>query len=160
MTIRPSAKAPGVRTSESQIVGFPPADGPHPVRLRLSRRKGFDLQAHSHAVNGLPAVNVARPTKWGNPFKVGSIDTRTGGRMDAETAIERYLSWLLRQPHATDANIDAELRGKNLACWCKAVDQHGNYVPCHADVLLLLADRMTCEEVRDENFRWAKGKTV
>lgn len=39
-----------------------------PVRLQLSRRKGFDLQALSLATNGLPAVNVARPSKLGNPF--------------------------------------------------------------------------------------------
>ena len=32
-----------------------------PVRLRLSRAKGFNLQEHSQAVNGLPAVNCARP---------------------------------------------------------------------------------------------------
>ena len=31
-----------------------------PVRLQISRRKGFDLQALSIATNGLPAVNVAR----------------------------------------------------------------------------------------------------
>ncbi len=31
-----------------------------PVRLRLSRAKGFNLQAHSLATNGLEAVNVAR----------------------------------------------------------------------------------------------------
>ena len=39
-----------------------------PVRLRLSRAKGFNLQDHSLATNGLSAVNVARPSKWGNPF--------------------------------------------------------------------------------------------
>lgn len=44
----------------------------HPVRLRLSRARGFDLQAHSRATNGLACVNVARPTKWGNPFKIGA----------------------------------------------------------------------------------------
>ncbi|WP_375453762.1 hypothetical protein [uncultured Methylobacterium sp.] len=44
------------------------------VRLRLSRAKGFDLQAHSLAVNGLPAVVVARPTKWGNPSPAASAD--------------------------------------------------------------------------------------
>jgi hypothetical protein len=32
-----------------------------PVRLRLSRQRGFDLQAHSREVNGLPAVNFATP---------------------------------------------------------------------------------------------------
>ena len=42
-----------------------------PVRLQLSRRKGFDLQALSLTTNGLPAVVVARPGKWGNPYKVG-----------------------------------------------------------------------------------------
>jgi hypothetical protein len=38
-----------------------------PVRLQLSRRAGFDLQSLSHDANSLPAVVVARPTKWGNP---------------------------------------------------------------------------------------------
>jgi hypothetical protein len=39
-----------------------------PVRLQLSRRKGFDLQALSHEINGLDAIVVSRPGKWGNPF--------------------------------------------------------------------------------------------
>ena len=42
-----------------------------PVRLQLSRRAGFNLQAASHARNGLDAVHVARPGPWGNPFIVG-----------------------------------------------------------------------------------------
>lgn len=33
-----------------------------------------------------------------------------------------------------------ELRGKNLACWCRSGE------PCHADVLLELANRPTCTE--------------
>lgn len=45
-----------------------------PVRLQLSRKKGFDLQALSRATNGLPAVNVARPGKWGNPFDFRKSD--------------------------------------------------------------------------------------
>ena len=39
-----------------------------PVRLRLSRQRGFNLQAASRAINGMPAVSVARPGPWGNPF--------------------------------------------------------------------------------------------
>lgn len=42
-----------------------------PVRLQLSRRAGFSLQAHSLATNGLPAVNVSRASIWGNPFIIG-----------------------------------------------------------------------------------------
>ena len=34
----------------------------------------------------------------------------------------------------------AELRGKDLARWCPLEDEHGNRVPCHADVLLELAN--------------------
>lgn len=39
-----------------------------PIRLVLSRRQGFNLQAASRAANGLEAVIVARPSRWGNPF--------------------------------------------------------------------------------------------
>ena len=35
----------------------------------------------------------------------------------------------------------APLRGRDLACWCPLEDEHGNHVPCHADVLLDLANR-------------------
>lgn len=33
------------------------------------------------------------------------------------------------------ANIREELRGKNLACWCKVG------TPCHGDVLLAIANK-------------------
>lgn len=93
-----------------------------PVRLQLSRRKGFDLQALSMATNGLPAVNVARPSKWGNPWTVENT-----GRIDA----------VLRFACETAPLLDVSpLRGKNLACWC-ALDGE----PCHADVLLEIASR-------------------
>lgn len=39
-----------------------------PVRLQLSRAKGFNLQAQSRGLNGLPARSVARPGPFGNPF--------------------------------------------------------------------------------------------
>ena len=119
-----------------------------PVRLQLSRRKGFSLQALSQATNGLPAVNVARPTKWGNPVKVGILDRRTGGTIDAPTAVERYLEklWFRHLP-VTEGDVRTSLAGKNLACWC-ALDQ-----PCHADVLLELAERATAQEARSEPWR-------
>lgn len=97
----------------------------HPIRLRLSRRRGFDLQAASRAANGLPAVNVARPGKWGNPFPVSESVT-------AEQAVESYRAWLKTRPDMVRA-IQRELRGKNVACWC-----HEGAV-CHGDVLLLVA---------------------
>jgi hypothetical protein len=100
-----------------------------PVRLQLSRRKGFDLQAQSRARNGLPAARVSRPGKWGNPFQAGAL-----GIPDAAEAVRRFrLDLLLRLSREPD--LLEPLRKKNLACWCRPGQ------PCHADVLLDLANR-------------------
>lgn len=111
-----------------------------PVRLQLSRRKGFDLQAHSLAVNGLAAVNVARPSLFGNPFTAKDAEEasyRDGNKMAAWA----FGEWMRGAADFADhepgrrsiiLNILPQLRGKNVACWCKG--EH-----CHADVLLRLA---------------------
>lgn len=44
-----------------------------PVRLQLSRRKGFDLQALSRRTNDLTAVKASRPGRWGNPRRIGTF---------------------------------------------------------------------------------------
>lgn len=100
---------------------------PQPIRLRLSRGRGFDLQAASLAANGLPAVVVGRPSRWGNPFAVQ-------GDRCAEEAKALYRAGLLAgQLRFTVEDVRTHLRGKNLACWCKDT-------ACHADVLLELAN--------------------
>ena len=93
-----------------------------PTRIQLSRKKGFNLQAASLALNGLPAINCARPSRWGNPFRVG-IDG------DVKQCVE-----LFRANWPQDAVT--ELRGKNLACYCELG------TPCHCDVLLEVANRI------------------
>ncbi len=120
-----------------------------PVRLILSRRKGFDLQSHSQSVNGLAAVNVARPTTFGNPFVVG----KDGTAAECVEKFEKFMAGIVPFEGALDhmtaeqfvdkrqeilKNLDF-LRGKNLACWCKT----GH--PCHAKVLLELANRLETE---------------
>lgn len=108
-----------------------------PVRLRLSRARGFDLQAASRAVNGLPAIVVARPGQWGNPFIVG----RDG---DAARCVDLHARLLAGHPcltaHATASDQGRtlaafragwrDLVGHNLACWCRPD------AICHADTLL------------------------
>lgn len=127
----------------------------HPVRLRLSRAKGFNLQEHSRAVNGLPAVNCARPSKFGNPFKIDN-------ESDRERVIERFRRCLVNPPTLMRHKILTiskgmngrgegyflrirlsldELRGKNLACFCSLDGA------CHCDVLLKLANLPICEAV-------------
>lgn len=116
-----------------------------PQRIQLSRRKGFDLQKVSLVLNGLPAVNCARPGKWGNPFIVGKDGTRAKcvelfrNLCAGLLCISRGRECADRQraflEYATDQRHLKSLRGKNLACWC-ALDGK----PCHADVLLKIAN--------------------
>jgi hypothetical protein len=118
-----------------------------PVRLRLSRARGFNLQACSFATNGLDVARVDRCTIWGNPFGVTPGRHRSpDGKMrpvivvgSSEEAIERFRNGLVKGRRRR--RLLGQLRGKNLACWCKPG------APCHADVLLELANQPRCEEV-------------
>jgi len=129
------------RTGESAeaVIGHPAVLTP--IRLQLSRRKGFDLQLMSLAYNGRSAVNVARPSKWGNPFSV--LPFRKAGSTIAygtyiavptvSDAIACFEEFIDAKPEFRSA-AQKELRDKNLACWCKSGEQ------CHADVLLRCAN--------------------
>lgn len=109
-----------------------------PFRVKLSRAKGWKMPPNT--------VKVDRSTQWGNPFVIGEtypvVEGEIGGFAageatisDARDAVHAFRCW------ATDDNVPpplddlSSLRGKNLACWC-ALD-----APCHADVLLELANR-------------------
>lgn len=123
-------------------------DGPRPERVTLKRKKGWRMPDNT--------VKVDRATKWGNPFAVG--DRVTGipglcrGAMEerelatAEEAVLCFKLWLAgavtlydRRPPKV-GEIQEELRGRHLACWCKPG------AACHAEVLLDIANG---EEVGD-----------
>lgn len=117
-----------------------------PKRIQRKRTKGWKMPEG--------AVYVGRPTKWGNPFKIGERYRRQsspGGHVksffscapgyetpafvlcaDATIAVEWFKWW--RSGEQIQQDIRRELRGKDLACWCP-LDQ-----PCHADVLLEIAN--------------------
>lgn len=88
-----------------------------PQRIQLRRTKGWKMPPNT--------VKVSRPGRWGNPYTVAEY-----GR---ELAVRNYRRRLegMRAIGALDLS---ELRGKNLACWCKPGES------CHADVLLELAN--------------------
>ena len=102
-------------------------------RIKLERRNGWRKPAG--------AIVVARPSRFANPFPVANF----GG--DHAAAVAAYRQWLddpnaqpVRcktkwYPRPTREQIVAALRGHDLACWCR-LDE-----PCHADVLLELANR-------------------
>lgn len=121
-----------------------------PVRLQLSRRAGFDLQALSRATNGLPALSVARPQALGNPFAVARMpdmrwcvyDSRLQGRTlavcDDRRAAQReavafFGVFILDPAQAELRELGRALiagRPANVACWC------GPGEPCHGDTWL------------------------
>lgn len=99
-----------------------------PQRIQRKRTKGWRMPEG--------AVYVGRGSRWGNPFRVGDRCRRTLGIIGPDTAVERFTALLVtgRLRRVTETDVRAHLRGKTLVCWC-ALDQ-----PCHADVLLELAN--------------------
>lgn len=76
-------------------------------------------------------VYVGRPSLFGNPYIIGVDGTRS-------EVIALYREWIEQQVR-DDAEVRAgvkALKGKTLACWCAPA-------PCHADVLLEIAERLT-----------------
>lgn len=114
-----------------------------PKRIQRKRTKGWKMPKG--------AVYVGRPSCWGNPYKVvreGNvyrIKDANGAycglqefdgctydpRLAESAAVGLFWQYIRFSEDAPDVK---ELRGKDLACWC-SLDR-----PCHADVLLRLAN--------------------
>ena len=107
-----------------------------PVRIQRKRTRGYDMQAESRALNGLPAVYVGRPHPLGNPYVVGSINVATGRVITPSIAVTLYDCFINQTEFAPVFRLHMEkIRGHNLACWCGLDD------PFHASVLLEIANR-------------------
>lgn len=79
------------------------------------------------------AVTVTRPGRWGNPYR----------GLDAAERFAADLRGCVADPYGAPYPIEirniaekiVDLRGLDLVCWCP-LDQ-----PCHADVLLEIANK-------------------
>lgn len=111
-----------------------------PVRIQRKRTKGWRMPENT--------VYVGRGSKWGNPLKPVNGDVLGCVKSFRRALTERpnlYRHMVLKITNGMNGRGVAffaemkeqlpELRGKNLACWCP-LDQ-----PCHADVLLELANK-------------------
>lgn len=111
-------------------------------RIRLSRAAGARLPSD--------AVNCARPTIWGNPFKHADnavaadayrrLVSGSQERFEMGPGLLQFASNAHRNTlhHAygeyVRENAPKALAGRPLACWCRLTD------PCHVDVLVALAN--------------------
>ena len=90
-----------------------------PIRIQRKRTKGWKMPPNT--------AYVGRPTKWGNPYQINGLAT---------PELRNHIIRKYRDTMSIMLKEDAvkELRGKNLACFCKEGE------PCHADVLLKIAN--------------------
>lgn len=109
-----------------------------PIRVQLSRAKGARMPPNT--------LKVDRATRWGNPYNRSQYGTTfpPGGPLPVRVihfrgppslnrCLDLYVAHIRALLQAAPEFLEP-LRGKNLACWCR-LDQ-----PCHADVLLILAN--------------------
>ena len=81
---------------------------------------------HGTGVSG-NMVYIGRPSKWGNPFRIGAV--YQGRVLTRQDAIEAYKDWLLHSEEGQVLLKDlGELKGKDRVCWCAPQ-------PCHGDFL-------------------------
>lgn len=76
-------------------------------------------------------------TGWGKPYR--EIVAPVANRAHAVDLFRAHIAY--ENIYWAPDVIRAGLFGADLACWCPLDDEHGNRVPCHADVLLELANR-------------------
>lgn len=79
-------------------------------------------------------VSVARPSIYGNEYRVGIHGTAEECVAKFRADFEDALNGPIGIHMALIRTLLSKIRGKNLACWCRPGD------PCHADVLLELAN--------------------
>jgi len=133
-------------------------------RIQRKRTKGWKMPEN--------AIYVGRPTKWGNPFKLSPsgfvmlLDPRDGKwnkwsvtrNHDLQTIVNIYETWIngtIIFPEWMKPPDISELKGKDLACWCPIIHKN-KYVPCHADILLSLANDIPIKNIIDENIQIEK----
>jgi hypothetical protein len=80
-----------------------------------------------HRTADADAVYIGRGSPWGNPFVVGKDGTR-------EEVCGKYENMVMNDPAMVE-KIKAELKGKDLVCFCAPKQ-------CHGDTLLRIANEV------------------
>ena len=103
-----------------------------PAHVQLGKPRAVHCKREHHHVYVGRNPQWMAPSKWGNPFVVGTHGVRG-------ECIAMYEGWL-RENAVLFAALD-ELRGLVLGCWCAP---HA----CHGDVLARLANANMVERAR------------
>lgn len=113
-------------------------------RIQRKRTRGWKAPENS--------VYVGRPTVFGNPFTIeNALKANPNSSVDEARfwVMRAFHQWLCGSVRLSDVLPERraeilrrlpELRGKTLLCWCPLHDKNGKIFPCHADVLLEMAN--------------------
>jgi hypothetical protein len=95
------------------------------------------MQVHNkyHNTASFDAVYIGRGSPWGNPYSTKESVYPTLQVATTEEAITKFKEYVLSDADLL-RKVRAELKGKDLVCFCKPK-------PCHGDVLLELANEET-----------------
>lgn len=114
-----------------------------PRRIQRRRTKGWVMPENT--------VYVGRPTMWGN------YASDQAGVKRGRLATILFRDWIENEASETwKGRMRIDLRGRNLACWCRLCNRHQDgkplgedcpaCQPCHADVLLQMANKEDAEQ--------------
>ena len=91
-------------------------------------------------------VYIGRPSKWGNPFRIG----RDGDRV---AVICKFAEWFYApEQHQLRLDAVAELKDKVLGCWCAPFACHGGVIATFVDTYD--AAQRTWNTCPDCGVRW------
>lgn len=98
-----------------------------PKRIQRKRTPGWKMPPNT--------VYVGRPySVFQNRYVIGTHSNWLGRPVATQQEAVDCFEHVIMEPAHLRAYARETLRGKNLACWCKLGD------PCHADVLLKIAN--------------------
>ncbi len=143
----------------SGALARPSAEGAN-LLLRIQRRRtrGWRMPPNT--------ISVCRPGRWGNPYRPSAAikgDYCSIPEITPATAVSLYrqhINGVLDGAFGLTLwdEMNAQIRGRNLACWCHLCPAHAegkplgqpcpDCAPCHTDVLGQLANPgLRCELV-------------
>ena len=100
-------------------------------------------------------VFIGRPSKFGNPFKIGT----DGDREDVISKFESYFTEKLQtDPEFVKAVL--ALKGKVLACYCKPEACHGDVIATWVDDHDQMFDESLVAWEKHESLKELKDKVV
>lgn len=103
-----------------------------PERIQLRRSRGWRMPPNT--------VKVCRPGRWGNPFGIEGTSAEFIVGSVEEAVLLFGLKLKAGELDISVEDVKRELRGKNLACWCRLTDDRGDPMPCHGKTLLEIAN--------------------